>query len=118
MQALKRGAATAAIAAVLVVFASVASIGPAAAHASCGTTVSDKDSSSWNAAGGGANMRSGSSTTCAINGLANSGQRLDYHCFTVGNDGASWTYTRNDSTGVSGWIRDDLLSDFGSDVPC
>jgi hypothetical protein len=44
-------------------------------------------------------------------------QRLDYHCYTIAGD-YTWTYVRNDSTGVSGWIRDDLLSDYGSSVYC
>ncbi|GEJ99440.1 SH3 domain-containing protein [Streptomyces sp. NPDC003388] len=90
---------------------------PASAAASCGTTVADKDGSAWNKTANGANERSGSSTGCAINGVAYSTQRLDYHCYTVAGD-YTWTYVRNDSTGVYGWIRDDLLSDYGSGVYC
>ncbi|NEC85107.1 SH3 domain-containing protein [Streptomyces sp. SID12501] len=95
---------------------------PAAAHAACGTTVSDKDSSSWNKTANGANERSGtiasSSTNCTIKGIAYNTQNLDYHCWTLGNDGYTWTYLRNDSTGVTGWVRDNLLSDNGSGVYC
>ncbi|MEV5439509.1 SH3 domain-containing protein [Streptomyces sp. NPDC052682] len=91
---------------------------PAAAHASCGTTAPDRDSSSWNRTADGANERSGSSTSCTIKGVAYNTHRLDYHCYTWGNDGHSWTYLRNDSTGVTGWVRDDLLSDGGSLVHC
>ncbi|MFF0476800.1 SH3 domain-containing protein [Streptomyces sp. NPDC004284] len=91
---------------------------PAAAHANCGTGASDKDGSSWGKWADGANERSGSSTGCGINGVAYSTQTLDYHCYTVGNDGYSWTYLRNDATGVYGWVRDDLLSNGGSFTPC
>ncbi len=91
---------------------------PAAAHAPCGTTYSDKDGSAWDGKADGANQRSGSSTGCASKGIAYSSHTLDYHCYTVGNDGYTWTFLRNDSTGVTGWVRDDLLSDGGSYVGC
>lgn len=87
-------------------------------HASCGTGVSDKDGSSWNTTGYGANQRSGSSTSCAILGVAGAGDRLDYHCYTYGNDGYTWTYLRNDTDRTYGWVRDDLLGDNGSYVYC
>ncbi|MFJ5997138.1 hypothetical protein [Streptomyces sp. NPDC092370] len=65
-------------------------------------------------------MRSGSSTSCPINSTARPGDRLDYHCYTIGSDGYSWTYVRNDtrSPDTYGWIRDDVLSDGGSAVSC
>ncbi|MEH0841826.1 hypothetical protein V6U81_05440 [Micromonospora sp. CPCC 205711] len=100
------------------VVAPVITASPAMAHASCGKTVSDKDSRSWPKSANEARERSGSSTSCAINGIAYSTQQLDYHCYTVGNDGYTWTYLRNNSTGVYGWVRDDLLSDYGSGVYC
>src|SRR5512147_1721251 len=90
----------------------------ASANASCGKTASDKDGSAWGHYADGANERSGSSTGCGINGIAYSNQTLDYHCYTVGNDGYTWTYLRNATTGVYGWIRDDLLSNNGSYVYC
>jgi hypothetical protein len=90
---------------------------PASAAASCGTTVADKDGGSWNKTANGANERSGSSTGCTIKGIAYNTQSLDYHCWTSG-DGGTWTFVRNDATGVTGWIRDDLLSDNGSSVYC
>jgi hypothetical protein len=90
---------------------------PAQAAAACGTTVSDKDGSGWSATANGNNMRTGSSTSCSVTGVAYSGQKLDYHCYTVAGD-YGWTYTRNVATGAYGWIRDDLLSDNGSDVWC
>ncbi len=87
-------------------------------HASCGRTVADKDDSSWETTGYGANQRSGSSTSCAIWGVAGAGDNLDYHCYTTGNDGYTWTYVRNNDDGTTGWVRDDLLSDNGSYVSC
>jgi hypothetical protein len=88
-------------------------------HASCGTNPPDKDSGSWLAtARSAANERSGSSTSCTIKGVAQTSDRLDYHCYTDGNDGYTWTYLRNDRTGVAGWVRDDLLKDNGSFVYC
>jgi len=87
------------------------SASPAEAHAPCGKTVSDKDAGNWNATAGGANIRTGSSTSCAKVGIASSGHKLDYHCYTVGEDGYTWTYLRDDtaSPDVYGWVRDDLL---------
>lgn len=112
------------IAAVLPTLAAVAasiplalSATPASAAASCGKTVADKDGSAWNATANGANERSGSSTSCAVNGIAYAGQKLDYHCYTVAGS-YTWTYLRNDATGTYGWVRDDLLSDYGSGVSC
>ncbi|MFD5322037.1 SH3 domain-containing protein [Streptomyces sp. NPDC127098] len=93
-------------------------VGSAQAHAPCGTSAPDGDNSTWVRSANGANMRTGSSTSCGINGVAYSSHRLDYHCYTEGNDGYTWTYVRNDTTGATGWIRDDLLSDYGSGEPC
>lgn len=95
----------------------MAAAAPASAYAACGTTVADKDGSSWKKSANGANMRSGSSTSCTIHGIAYSSHTLDYHCWTSAGS-YTWTYVRNDSTGVRGWIRDDLLSDGGSYVYC
>ncbi|MFF5921779.1 SH3 domain-containing protein [Streptomyces flavochromogenes] len=92
---------------------------PAFAGAACGKTVADKDGSTWNKTADGANQRSGSSTGCGINGIAYNTHLLDYHCYTrIGSSSETWTFVRNDATGVSGWIRDDLLSDGGSLVYC
>ncbi|MEU6813090.1 SH3 domain-containing protein [Streptomyces sp. NPDC046831] len=92
----------------------VATATSASAHASCGATAGDKDGSSWGYFANGANERSGSSTGCTSRGIAYSNDKLDYHCYTVGNDGYTWTYLRNDTDKVYGWVRDDLLSNGGS----
>jgi hypothetical protein len=92
--------------------------GQDALHAPCGTAGPNLDSDTGNTNTNNVNMRSGSSTGCASNGQAHTFHTLDYHCFTLANDGFTWTYARNVNTGVRGWIRDDLLADFGSFVYC
>ena len=96
-------------------------IGPtanASAYAPCGTTVADKDGSSWpTATTDGVNMRTGSDTSCTSVGLLLQGQRADYHCYTV-NRTYTWTFLRNVSTGQTGWVRDDFLPGYGSNVSC
>lgn len=95
---------------------------PVHAYAKCGKRVGDKDNSTWRATAGGANMRSGADTGCSVIGLAASGDVLDYHCYTwgawQGDTRDAWTYARNTRTGVEGWLRTDVLSDFGSRVHC
>ncbi|MFD7440831.1 SH3 domain-containing protein [Streptomyces sp. NPDC059909] len=99
----------------------VGTAGTASASASCGRTAPDKDSSSWprQTAGVSANMRSGSSTSCAVKGWADNQDTLDYHCYTVASDGSTWTYLRNESDdGTEGWVKDTLLPGNGSYVWC
>ena len=104
--------------------AGVASAAPgddvSVANAPCGTSVSDQDGSAWNTtAETAARQRSGSSTSCATNGVLQTADRADYHCYTWDSiRSATWTYLRNVRTGVEGWVRDDLLSDSGSRVEC
>lgn len=88
--------------------------------APCGSRPADHDSSSWNytVAENYTRMRSGTSTSCGILGQAQRSHRLDYHCYTWDGDAYNWTYARNVNTGVQGWIRDDLLTDNGSDIWC
>ncbi|MEV1008858.1 SH3 domain-containing protein [Streptomyces sp. NPDC049881] len=106
------------VTATLAAAAVIAPATTASAHAACGTSVGDRDNSTWVSSANGANIRTGSGTNCGARGVAYASHRLDYHCYTVGNDGYTWTFVRNDTTGVTGWIRDDLLSDRGSNVPC
>jgi hypothetical protein len=89
---------------------------------SCNDTESDKDGSSWRAsAEEPANMRSGPSTDCAINGVLQTSDRADYHCWKPGEVNgqyATFTYLRDDRTGAYGWVWDNLLDDHGSRVRC
>ncbi|MFD7827863.1 hypothetical protein [Kitasatospora sp. NPDC059803] len=101
--------------------ASAAPAAPATVFAGCGWVPEDIDGGGWYATADGAvNMRSGASTGCPANGVAYQGQALDYHCYStpLADDDFSWTYARNVSTGVQGWIRNDLLTDHGSKVKC
>jgi hypothetical protein len=67
---------------------------------------------------GGANQRSGSSTRCPALGVLQPTDDARYYCWTVGNDGFTWSYARNQRTGVRGWTRDDLLRNTGSNRYC
>ncbi|MEV1043918.1 SH3 domain-containing protein [Streptomyces sp. NPDC049916] len=90
----------------------------APAHYPCGGTPPDLDPAQGTNKANGANMRTGSSTSCPSRGLAYLSNTINYHCYTLGQDGYSWTYARNLSTGYAGWIRDDLLRDGGSRIHC
>lgn len=98
----------------------VVSAGPAAAAPfACNENPGDKDDSTWSkSAKENVNQRSGPSTGCASKGIATPNHKLDYHCYKSDSGGYSWTYVRNDSTGVKGWIRDDNLRGGGSVVHC
>jgi len=63
-------------------------------------------------------IRSGSSRSCTALGQSAPTDRLDYFCFTVGNDNHTWTYLKNHRTGIAGWTRDDLLPGDGSNFFC
>ncbi|WP_143466525.1 SH3 domain-containing protein [Lentzea kentuckyensis] len=69
-------------------------------------------------ASSGARIRTGSSTSCTSVGSSEPSDRLDYYCWTLGNDNATWTYLRNVRTGKRGWTRDDLLPGGGSNYHC
>jgi hypothetical protein len=89
---------------------------------SCNDTEGDDDGQSWQAtAEEPANMRSGPSTDCAINGVLQTSDRADYHCYKWGEvdgDPETFTYLRNDRTGSYGWVWDELLEDNGSYEHC
>lgn len=52
-------------------------------------------------------------------GHADPSETLDYYCWTWNADQShTWTYLRNVTGGALGWVRDDHLSDNGSDVKC
>lgn len=86
----------------------------ASARVGCGTRMPDLDRRSYGRLfdANGVNIRTGPSTSCAILGRAYSSQRVDYHCWAVGqkvNGYDTWTYLRNVSTGKYGWVNDSLL---------
>jgi len=82
-------------------------------HASCGRAGPNLENrvDADAPAGGSARQRSGSSTSCEAPGQLEPTDDALYFCYTVGNDGYTWTYLRNQSkpSHVRGWVRDDLL---------
>ncbi|WP_199439211.1 SH3 domain-containing protein [Umezawaea beigongshangensis] len=88
------------------------------AHAPCGTSGPNLDPTITTGATAGSRLRTGSATNCTAVGTNQPSHRLDYYCYTRGNDGATWTYLHNLTTGVRGWTRDDLLPGNGSSYHC
>lgn len=86
----------------------------------CGSHPSDKDGSSWGKyfRVNGVNMRKRATTNSPICGQGQKSHRTDYHCYKVGADGYTWTYVRDVATHYAGWVRDDLLTNYGSLVHC
>ena len=76
------------------------------------------DSTVGHTIGNNVNLRRGSDTACGSNGQAQSGDRLDYYCWTHGSGTYTWTYVKDLTTGKSGWILDSLLPGNGSQVWC
>lgn len=122
----KLAVATAVIAMPAALFAVPAQAAPktgaevGAQHFACGSGARpNRDPiSAVTGADSGARIRTGSSTSCTAPGSIQPSDQLDYYCFTLGNDGYTWTYLRNRRTGVQGWTRDDLLPGNGSGYGC
>ncbi|MFI9012065.1 SH3 domain-containing protein [Actinosynnema sp. NPDC053489] len=90
-------------------------------HYACDSTVVPPNTDPVSAITGGtsgARIRTGSSTSCTPVGSLEPSHRLDYYCYTLGNDGYTWTYLRDVTTGKRGWVRDDLLPNYGSSSHC
>lgn len=71
------------------------------------------------------NIRTGPHTTCASLGYGQLSHTVDFHCFASGDrvtaNGKTtytWTYLRDVTTGVSGWVADALLDNLGGNVAC
>ncbi|RSM88531.1 hypothetical protein DMH04_07770 [Kibdelosporangium aridum] len=62
--------------------------------------------------------QSGSAFSCSDLGGIYHGDRLDYYCFTLGNDGQYWTYVSAFDRGIAGWVPDDSLAYPGSNASC
>lgn len=86
----------------------------------CGPSKPDKDGSAWGKyfKGNGINIRRAPSTNSTICGQGQKSHRVDYHCWTRGSDGYTWTYLRDVTTKRAGWVRDNLLTNYGSSVHC
>ncbi len=84
----------------------------------CGISYPDRDHHGWiNFPANTVTLRSGPSNSCIQKGQGEHDQRADYLCYLPG-DGGTWTFVRNVSTGDQGWVRDDKLPGYGSDVVC
>lgn len=84
----------------------------------CGLSYPDRDNHGFvNFPANTVTLRSGPSNGCIQTGQGMYDQRADYLCYTPG-DGGTWTFVRNSSTGAQGWVRDDQLPHYGSDVVC
>ncbi|MFD0784297.1 hypothetical protein ACFQZ8_10280 [Micromonospora azadirachtae] len=120
MGRIRRPLTVAAASIALVAAGAIAAPSPASAHWSCGRAAPpDLDTSGGHHTLDAANMRVGSSTRCAISGISYTSQSLDYHCYALDINGVdTWTYVVNVQTKAGGWIRDDLLNDYGSGVWC
>jgi hypothetical protein len=84
---------------------------------SCGLSYPDKDHHWVNFPPNTVTLRSGPSNGCIQTGQGLHDQRAQYLCYIPG-DGGTWTFLRNTATGDQGWVRDDLLPYYGSNVPC
>ncbi|SBT67686.1 hypothetical protein GA0070622_4749 [Micromonospora sediminicola] len=123
-----RKASSIGAAVVLTVAASgVAVVGAAApASASCShshSNVDPKFGQLFNATN--VNIRTGPHTTCGSLGYGQLSHSVDFHCFASGDRVSAnghttytWTYLRDTTTGVSGWVADALLDNLGGNVAC
>lgn len=75
----------------------------------CTATGADKDATAYNKAfTTTVNIRSGRSTNCVSLGVGYTSHTVDIHCTSEYN-GVHWTYLRNATTGVKGWVKTSLL---------
>ncbi|MFD7961579.1 SH3 domain-containing protein [Streptomyces zaomyceticus] len=63
------------------------------------------------------NIRSGPTTECGSGGQAQANHSLTLHCWVSGENG-TWSHVRDNTTGISGWIKDSLLNGWGSNAQC
>ncbi|GAA4734774.1 hypothetical protein Prum_070530 [Phytohabitans rumicis] len=94
---------------------------PPASAAVCNVTPSTNVPQSGAFLYEGVNIRSGPGTNCVSHGLGYSSHSVTYRCWTVGDNvggHTTWTYLRNNTTGVTGWVSDQFLSSYGSAYHC
>ncbi|MCO5987992.1 hypothetical protein NE235_17975 [Actinoallomurus spadix] len=88
-------------------------------HYSCGQTrPPNLDGSAFVTATGAAVMLRGSSAGCGLTGVILGGDRLDYYCWTLGNDGYTYTFVSAFEKGAAGWALDSEIPNNGSSVHC
>lgn len=59
-------------------------------------------------------MHRGSNVSCGVTGTMLPGDPLDYYCFTVGNDGSTYTYVSAFEALIAGWVPDIYLPNNGN----
>jgi hypothetical protein len=97
----------------------LATAAPASAHVGCNQPFVPYNENEIGQVLVTANVRSGSSTSCGIRTTVAGGQGVLYMCWTLGNDGRTWTYLGTGGTNpTNGWVRDDLLRDNGATLHC
>jgi hypothetical protein len=65
------------------------------------------------------NIRTGPATYCAVRDVGYTWHNVTFYCWTSSdNHYDTWTYLRDNTTGVSGYSRDDLLRNSGSPYSC
>jgi hypothetical protein len=88
-------------------------------HYSCGQTrPPNRDGSAIVTATGSALLLRGSSFDCGQSGVIIGGYKLDYYCWTLGNDGNTYTYVSAYEHGYAGWAWDTQIPNNGSSVHC
>jgi hypothetical protein len=86
----------------------VVSASPASAHCGGHTPHPDRYSLGGVSFKSGARIRSHPHTNCTVRGHGNPGNVIDVHCYAI--TGRQWWYVRNTTTGVQGWVRNDVLN--------
>ncbi|MFE9957621.1 hypothetical protein [Micromonospora sp. NPDC005299] len=102
----------------------VSAAGPASATCShAHSNIDTKVGTLFNATN--VNIRTGPHTTCGSLGYGQLSHSVDFHCFTNGDRVSAnghttytWTYLKDTTTGVSGWVADALLDSLGSGIAC
>ncbi|MFU8873824.1 hypothetical protein [Micromonospora sp. SL4-19] len=71
------------------------------------------------------NIRTGPHTSCPSLGYGQLNHNVDFHCYGAGDRVTangyttySWTYLKDLTTGVSGWVADALLDNLGATIAC
>lgn len=90
------------------------------AHYSCGQKRPPNldGSAIVTAVGATALYRGSDQGSCGLSGVVIGGDRLDYYCWTLGNDGHTYTYLSNLTRGVAGWAWDTQVPNNGSLAHC
>ncbi|CAM5497111.1 hypothetical protein GCM10010222_63580 [Streptomyces tanashiensis] len=101
----------------LVLPATAAVAAPEGAAACYNPGWSNKDNAGGSTNSNYVNIRSGPTTECVSHGQAQASHSLTLHCWVSGENG-TWSHVRDNSTGVSGWIKDSLLNNNGASSSC